>query len=786
MRHSNCILLAGILTGTMLAAGRALPAVEQVPLAARPFPRDAIRLLDGPFADAQRRNGEVLLQLDPDRLLHMFRVTAGLPSHAEPYGGWEAPEIEVRGHTLGHYLTACALTYAATADPRFQERTQQIVTGLSECQQALAQQATHPGYLAAFPESFFDRVETLQPVWVPWYTLHKILAGLLDTYEYCDNQQALDVAVQVAGWIAFRVDRLSHAQQQAMLDTEFGGMNEVLAHLYSFTSDPDHLRLARVFDHERLFDPLAQGDDRLDGLHANTQVPKVIGAAREYEVTGESRYLDIARCFWDRVALHRSYVTGGHSDHEHFFPPTEFAKHLSPETTETCNTYNMLKLTQHLFAIEPTAAAMDFHERALYNHILAAQDPRRGMFVYFLPLKPGHFKSYSTLDNSFWCCFGTGLENPARYGDAIFAHGDDALYVNLFIAAEVRWPELGLVLRQETRFPEEDTTRLQFDLTSPRELALRIRHPGWATAGITVTVNGALQPLSSTPGSYVTVRRTWQRGDRVEVRLPMAVRTESLPHADHWLAFLYGPIVLAGDLGTEGLETLDLYTHNQVELTATPTPEVPILVGDSSQVLSHVQPVDGQPLTFQTAGLGRPADVVLQPLYRVHHRRYAVYWECRSAEHWQEIAAAREAAAAARRELEARTVDVVVIGNAESEQEHRQQGERTTWGPFSDRAWRHADDGGWFSYDMQVLPDKPMTLLCTYWGSDSGNRHFDLLVDGTQIATQRLDRDKPDEFFDVQYPIPAALTRGRTTITVRFQAHPGHMAGGVFELRIVR
>ncbi len=785
MRHSNCILLAGILTWTMLAAGRALPAVEQVPLAARPFPRDAVRLLDGPMADAQRRNGEVLLQLDPDRLLHMFRVTAGLPSHAEPYGGWEAPEVEVRGHTLGHYLTACALTYAATADPRFQERTQQIVTGLAECQQALAQQATHPGYLAAFPESFFDRVETRQPVWVPWYTLHKILAGLLDTYEYCDNQQALDVAVQAAGWIAFRVDRLSHAQQQAMLDTEFGGMNEVLANLYALTGDPDHLRLARVFDHQRLFDPLAQGDDRLDGLHANTQVPKVIGAAREYQVTGESRYLDIARCFWDRVALHRSYVTGGHSDHEHFFPPTEFAKHLSPETTETCNTYNMLKLTQHLFAIEPTAAAMDFYERGLYNHILAAQDPQRGMFVYFLPLKPGHFKSYSTLDDSFWCCFGTGLENPARHGDAIFAHGDDALYVNLFIAAEVRWPEHGLVLRQETRFPEEDTTRLQFDLPSPRELALRIRHPGWATAGITVTVNDALQTLSSTPGSYVTVRRTWQRGDRVEVRLPMAVRTESLPHADHWLAFLYGPIVLAGDLGTEGLETLDLYTRSQGELAATPTPEVPVLVGDGSQVLSHVQPVDGQPLTFQTAGLGRPADVVLQPLYRLHHRRYAVYWECRSAEQWQEIAAAREAAAAARRELEARTVDVVVIGNAESEQEHRQQGERTAWGPFSDRAWRHADDGGWFSYDMQVLPDKPMTLLCTYWGSDSGNRQFDLLVNGTQIATQRLDRDKPDEFFDVQYPIPAALTRGQTTITVRFQAHPGHMAGGVFGLRVV-
>jgi DUF1680 family protein len=786
MKLSNRIFTAGSLAFTIVAAGGFLRAAEPVRLTARPFPLTAVRLLDGPFAQAQQRNRDVLLQLDPDRLLHMFRVTAGLPSQAEPYGGWEAPPVEVRGHTLGHYLSACSLTYAATSDTRLRERAQKIVEALAECQKALAQQASHPGYLSAFPESFIDRVETGKPVWAPWYTLHKIMAGLLDAHQYCDNQQALDVLVQKADWIKFRMDRLSNEQQQVMLNNEFGGMNEVLANLYAVTGDPDHLRLAKVFDHGRVFDPLAQGEDRLDGLHANTQVPKAIGAAREYQVTGESRYLDIARFFWERVALDRSYVIGGHSDREHFFPPAEFAKHLSPETAETCNTYNMLKLTRHLFAIQPSATTMDFYERALYNHILASQDPERGMFVYLMSLKPGHFKSYATLDNSFWCCFGTGMENHAKYGDTIFSHGDDSLYVNLFIPAELHWKEKGLVVRQETGFPEEDTTRLRFEVANPTELALCIRHPGWAASGITVAVNGESQTLASEPGSYVTLRRTWRSGDVVEVRLPMALRIEKLPHAEHWLAFLYGPIVLAGDLGTAGLETLDLYTRNQTDLVAVPTPDVPALVGDCARLLEHVKPVAGKPLTFQTESIGRPSEITLQPFYRIHHRRYSVYWECREEEAWKKIVAERAAAEAERRELEARTVDAVDISQADSERQHRQQGERSMAGPFSGRAWRHADDGGWFSYEMKVLPDKPMTLMCTYWGSDAGNREFDVAVNGTRIATQRLDRDKPDEFFDVLYAVPETLTRGQTSITVRFQAHPGKMAGGVFGCRVIR
>jgi len=785
MTHAQRLLAAGCFLFAALMLPGPVRAAEPAPLAARPFPLASVRLVDGPFAEAQRRNCAVLLQLEPDRLLHMYRVQAGLPSSAQPYGGWEAPEVEVRGHSLGHYLSACALTYAATGDAQFRERAQQIVEVWADCQRALAAQATHPGYLAAFPETFFDRVEAGTPVWVPWYTMHKIMAGLLDAYQCCDNQQALDVLQQLAEWVKFRVDRLPFDQQQRMLDVEFGGMNEVLANLYAVTNNAEHLRLAQVFDHRRIFDPLAAGEDRLDGLHANTQVPKAIGAAREYHVTNDSRYLDIARCFWDRVALHRSYVIGGHSDSEHFFPPTQFGKHLSAQTTETCNTYNMLKLTRDLFAVEPTSQVMDFYERALYNHILASQDPQRGMYVYLMALKPGHFKSYSTLDNSFWCCVGTGMENPARYGEAIFAHGDDSLYVNLFIPAQVQWNEQGLVLRQETRFPEEDTTRLRFELNADKELSLCVRHPGW-TQGLHVTVNGQPQPFSLTKGGYATIRRVWRTGDVVEIRMPMSLHVEPLPHAPQWVAFLYGPVVLAGDLGTEGLEAVDFYTRSQVDLVTVPTPAVPVLVGNAAELVQHVEPVAGAALTFRTQGIGRPADVTLVPFYRLHYRRQSVYWECRSAEEWAAIDAERAVAEAERKKLDARTVDLVTTGQAESEKQHHVQGERTHVGAHLERGWRDANGGGWFSYDLRVLPDQPMTLLCTYWGSDEGQRRFDVLVNDTRIATEQLNRDKPDEFFDVQYAIPAELTRGKTSITVRFQGHPDNFAGGLFGLRVIQ
>jgi len=598
---------------------------------AQPFPLSQVRLLDSPFRDAMLLDQNYLLSLDCDRLLRNFRANANLPTDAKPYGGWEAPTVELRGHAVGHYLSACSLMYASTGDARFKERADKIVAGFAECQAALATNATHYGYLSAFPESFIDRVENGKQVWAPWYTLHKIMAGLLDANQLCGNAQALDVLTNMANWVKFRVDNLSEEKMQASLKQEYGGMNEVLANLYGVTGNPDYLKLAEAFNQKTLFDPLAAGEDRLNGLHANTQIPKMIGAARQYELTGDTCDEKIATYFWQEVALHRSYVIGGHSDREHFFPTNDFAQHLSAETAETCNTYNMLKLTRHIFGWEPSATTMDFYERALYNDILASQDPEQGMFVYLMSLKPGHFKTYSTPENSFWCCVGTGMENHAKYGDTIYFHGDNSLFVNLFIPSELTWPEKNLVVKQETKFPESDTTALTFQTKAPTQLALKIRWPAWAE-NISVKVNGKKQKISGAPESYVTLDREWKDGDKVEIQLPMKLHYEPLPGSTNIVAVLYGPIVLAGNLGTNNMP--NVYARNQTDLVRIRDPKVPVFVGNTKTFLKNIKPTK-QPLVFQTKNLGQPNDVTLVPFYLANHERYSVYWNVVSAEDWK-------------------------------------------------------------------------------------------------------------------------------------------------------
>src|SRR5262249_48578704 len=372
-------------------------------------------------------------------------------------------------------------------------RADAMVAELAKIQDAEAKRF-HPGYLSAFPEEFFDRVEARRKVWAPYYTIHKIMAGLLDAHELCGNAQALDVVTKMAGWVKFRGEHITEAQQQAALGTEFGGMNEVLANIYAATGNDDYLRVARAFNHKAIFEPLARHEDPLDGLHANTQFPKIIGAARQYELTGDERLRDIATFFWDRVVHHRTYVIGGNSDGEHFFPETEFSKHRSVDGPETCNTYNMLKLTRHLYAWTADPSTMDFYERALFNHILPSQDPRTGMVIYYCPMRPGAWKSFSTPDDNFWCCVGTGMENHAKYGDSIYFHDDRALYVNLFIPSVVTWKEKNVAVRQETRFPEEEATHLTIATKRPVRMAIGVRRPAWTTSGFTIAVNGKVMP----------------------------------------------------------------------------------------------------------------------------------------------------------------------------------------------------------------------------------------------------------------------------------------------------
>jgi hypothetical protein len=741
-----------------------------VPSIARSFDLADVTLGPGPFRDAMERDRAYLLRLDPDRLLHAFRVNVGLPSMARPYGGWESPGVELRGHSAGHYLSACAFMYRSTGDPAFKERVDAMVDGFAHCQRAATKAGYHAGYLSAFPESFIDRVETGKWVWAPWYTLHKIMAGLLDAHRLAGSARARDVLVAMADWVAFRVDRLTTEQMQAALGMEFGGMNDVLAGLYALTGEPKHLRLARAFDHAAVFDPLARGEDPLDGLHANTQIPKVIGAAREYALTGDKRYDQIAHFFWERVAEDRSYAIGGNSDREHFFPTRDFGRHLGAETAETCNTYNMLKLTRALFAQEPNARYLDFYERGLYNHILASQDPARDMFTYFMPLAPGHSKIYSTSEDSFWCCVGTGMENHARYGDTLFSHSEDTLFVNLFIPARVRWREKGVTLTQATAFPEANTTTLTVDVAAPVDFSLRVRHPGWAKGPLQVSINGApATPLSEGSGSYATLTRTWHPGDSVTFTLPLSLRVEPLPGDEDTVALFYGPIALAARLGTDDLRSP--YATSQVTQARFPAPDVPFIVTDEAGWLSRVEKVGHAPLLFRTRGLVRPHDVTLEPLYAVHHERMAIYWSVLSsaastarqrtvADVERQIATARE-----------RATDRVVIGNPDSETAHAVvlRGEGLQMGTISGRTWREAPRGASFGYTLATGGREDLSLLCVV-GARDRHRRFDVWVEGTRIEPPELDGQAPGLVRLFSLPVPAKLSRGKTVIRVRFQA----------------
>jgi DUF1680 family protein len=604
---------------------------EAVAPRASSFDLADVRLLGGPFRRAQELDANYMLRLEPDRMLHNFRVNAGLRPKAPVYGGWESrePWVEIRchGHTLGHYLSACAMMFAATGDGRFKERSDYVVAELRECQEA-----GRSGLVCAFPDgekSLRAVVDAKRFVGVPWYTMHKIYAGLRDAHLFAGSRAALGVLVKLSDWAVAFTRGLSDEQFQRMLGWEHGGMNEVLADVYALTGEKRFLTLAERFCHRALLDPLAEGRDTLDGLHSNTQIPKVIGFNRLYELTGRGDYGAASRFFWRTVVGRRSFATGGNGDLEHFFPPAEFLKRLpSAKTMETCCSHNMLRLTRGLFALEPSAAYADYYERALYNSILASQDPDSGMMTYFQPTRPGYLKLYCTPTDSFWCCTGSGMENHAKYGDSIYFRGDDALYVNLFIPSALSWKEKGLTLTQTTRFPEHDRTRLRLNVRRPSRLTLNVRHPSWCDAA-TVFVNGRRHTTSRRPGGYVALNRTWRDGDTVEVHLPMTLRTEPLPGNPGVVAFLYGPVVLAGRLGRQGLTPgADIIVNERTYGDVLDDKvEVPVLVGDAREVVKQVKPSAGEALTFHTSGIGRPRDVTLVPYYRIAHERYNLYWK---------------------------------------------------------------------------------------------------------------------------------------------------------------
>ncbi len=607
-----------------MPADTTFPAIRaglKVPVAAVPFSLKQVRLLAGPFKDAMERDLKYMLSLDNDRLLHTFRLTAGLPSTAKPYGGWEKPDVELRGHVTGHYLSACAFMYASTGDARIKARADALTAGLAECQKALGDR----GYLSAFPEEFFDRVEATRRVWAPYYTLHKIMAGLVDWFVYGESPLALDVVEKMAAWVKLRTDKSDAGHMERVLNhTEQGGMCEVLANLYSLTAKPEYLALARRFDERHYLEPLSQYKDVLKGEHVNSFIPNIIGTAREYELTGDPGLANIARFFWRQVTGARSYATGGTSNGEGWRQePYVMASELGADSHETCCTYNMLKLTRHLFSWETKAAYADYYERALWNGILSTQNPADGMMMYYVPMMPGMFKTFMASEDSFWCCTGSGMENHAKYGDSIYFHGENDLFVNLTMASELAWPEKGLKLRQETRFPEEAKTRFIITAAKPVELILHLRIPEWIAKGGFAAVNGKKLDAFAAPSSFLSLRRIWRTGDTVELALPMDLRLERLPDDPKIAAFLYGPIVLAAPLGKESLTADKINGKYGPEGDPVAVPKLHVPVNDPN---AWIKPVAGKPLTFRTEGVGKPGDVTLVPFYKLFDERYSIYW----------------------------------------------------------------------------------------------------------------------------------------------------------------
>ncbi|HXB32942.1 MAG TPA: glycoside hydrolase family 127 protein, partial [Puia sp.] len=564
MRARMAIGLAVCLTGVVRGQsyvpeyGDVLMKVAPVVrVAAYPFSVKDVRLMDGPFRKAMELDARYLLVLEPDRLLSEFRAHAGLKPNAEKYGGWESSGLA--GHTLGHYLSACSMEYAATQDTRFRDRVNYIVGELEVCQKARGS-----GYIGAIPreDTLWAEVAAgkirshgfdLNGAWSPWYTVHKIMAGLLDAYLYAGNTKALQVERRMADWTGTIISGLSDSVRQRMLACEYGGMNEVLANTYAVTGDKKYLLLSYDFYDKRILDSLALGLDDLAGKHSNTQIPKVIGCARRYELTADEQDKRIAESFWSIIVSEHSYATGGNSDYEYLGRPGQLNDELTDNTTETCNTYNMLKLTRHLFAWHPSAALMDYYERALYNHILASQDHRDGMMCYFIPLRMGGHKEYSDSFNTFTCCVGSGMENHVKYGEGIYSRGaDGSLYVNLFISSRLDWKEKGVRIEQRSGIPAED--RVVLTVTAARAASrwvLRVRRPYWAGKGVRVLVNGMLQKKMTVEGDgYLAIRRTWRSGDRVVVELPEDLHSEAMPDNPERVALFYGPVLLAGELGS--------------------------------------------------------------------------------------------------------------------------------------------------------------------------------------------------------------------------------------------
>ena len=784
-----------LIIGLFMLGRTSSPAQDK--LYADKFPIGDVTLLDGPLKQARDLNIQTLLQYDCDRLLAPYRKEAGLPPKAKTYPNWDGLD----GHVGGHYLTAMALN-AATGDEECRRRMEYMIGELEEC--ADAYNRNHPewgkGYVGGFPGSAklwsaFKKGDfgIYFGSWAPFYNLHKMYAGLRDAWLYCDNEKAKSLFLGFCDWAIDLTAGLSDEQMEHMLGNEHGGMNEVLADAYAITKDEKYLECAKRFSHKRLFTPMSQRQDCLDNMHANTQVPKVIGFERISELSGNEIYHTASAYFWDVVTGRRSLAFGGNSRREHFPSNdacTDFINDI--DGPESCNTNNMLKLTENLHRRNPEARFADYYELATFNHILSTQHPEHGGYVYFTPARPRHYRNYSAPNEAMWCCVGTGMENHGKYGQFIYSKKGDALYVNLFVASELNWKEKGVKLRQETSFPYSESSKIT--LTEGKgKFTMLVRYPGWVKPGeFSVTVNGEQVPLISGPSSYVAIDRKWKKNDVVELTFPMHNSVKYLPNVPQYIALMHGPIMLGMKTGTEDMAHLiadDSRFGQYASGKKLSTDQAPILINnDIESIANQLQPIPGKPLHFTlTTRMENPIHNELQPFFEIHDSRYMMYWLALSEDNYKGHLAQLAKAEQERQALEASTVDKVQPGEQQPETDHRMETDQSFTGNTNDCFWRDANDGHYFSYLMQTQGQENIALRLKYWGVGEWKSHeFDIFVDDVLVkSVNNTGKYRISEFKYEVYDIPAELLKGKTQVRVKFVAKPGKQIGEIYEVRLI-
>ena len=781
---------------TLLAL--ATMACAQDKLYADEFPLGDVTLLDGPLKKARDLNIETLLKYDCDRLLAPYRKEAGLTPKAKAYPNWDGLD----GHVGGHYLTAMAIN-AATGSEQCRQRMEYMLAELEEC--AADNASNHPewgrGYVGGMPGS--DRLwssfkkgdfGTYFGSWAPFYNLHKMYAGLRDAWVYCGNEQARKLFLGFCDWAIDLTAGLSDEQMERMLGNEHGGMNEVLADAYAMTKEKKYLDVAQRFSHRRLLTPMSQRQDCLDNMHANTQVPKVVGFERIAELCGDETYHNASAFFWDIVTGERSLAFGGDSRREHFPSKeacTDFINDI--DGPESCNTNNMLKLTEFLHRRNPEARFADFYELATFNHILSTQHPVHGGYVYFTPARPRHYRNYSAPNEAMWCCVGTGMENHGKYGQFVYTKKGSSLFVNLFVSSELNWKEKDIVLRQETAFPYGESSRITVT-KGKGDFQLLVRYPGWVRPGeFGVKVNGQPADIITGPSSYVAIQRKWKKGDVVELTFPMHNSVKYLPNVPQYVALMHGPILLGMKTGTEDLAHLiadDSRFGQYASGKKLPINEAPILINNHvDDIANQLQPIAGKPLHFTlSTRMENAIHNELQPFFEIHDSRYMMYWLALSEANYKGYLDGLAREEQERQALEARTVDKVQPGEQQPETDHKMETDRSHVGNSNDVFYRDASDGHYFSYLMQTNGQTDLSLRLKYWGVGEWKSHeFDIFIDDTLLlSVNNTGKYRISEFKYETYPIPAGLLEGKSQVRVKFVAKPRKQIGEIYEVRLVK